>query len=70
MKDLRPCPFCKSVHDEGWTWVSQLKDGRYILVHYCMAEPEGYERVVTCYGYSEEGCIERWNACGEEHSTK
>lgn len=65
---LRVCPFCKSDHTDDWTWISHLPDGRYILCHYCKPEPEGYDRVVTVYGDSEDECIERWNADGKEHS--
>ena len=65
---LRVCPFCKSDHTDGWTWVSHLEDGRYILCHYCHPDGIGLHTTVSVYGDSEDECIERWNADGKEHS--
>ena len=69
MKDkLRPCPFCKSTHENRWTWIDKLEnhENQYILLHYCNPQPTKYDRVISVYGDTKEECIERWNACGEE----
>jgi hypothetical protein len=71
LKELRPCPFCKSDHTDGWTWIDKLKhDDRCILLHYCRPEPTEYDRVISVYGSSLEECVERWNADGKEQKSE
>ena len=67
LKRMRNCPFCGSDHTNGWTWISQLKDGSYILHHYCHPEIEGVVTTISVYGSTAEEAVERWNADGKEH---
>ena len=64
LKKARVCPFCKSDHTNKWTWYSQLKDGKWILCHYCNPDVPDLTMSVTVYGNSAEECIERWNGNG------
>jgi hypothetical protein len=68
LKELRPCPFCKSDHTNNWTWLDKV-NGKHMLTHYCRAEG-GFFRVVTVYADTPEECVERWNADVKEHSTE
>ena len=66
LKDkLRPCPFCGSTHEDGWTWIDELKEGCFVISHYCYPEPNKVNNAISIYGNSAEQCIERWNANGK-----
>ena len=68
LKQLRPCPFCNSNHEDHWTWISQLDEiGNWALFHHCQLKKEGLDVTISIYGNSPEAVVERWNTDGKEH---
>lgn len=70
---LRPCPFCHN-NTITFTWINQVTDQitaetSYVLYHYCRPD-KPLSICISVYGETEDECIERWNADGQEHSAK
>ena len=58
---LRPCPFCKVEMENKWPTVSMIREGRWVVTHYCDHPLGDMGVTINVYGSSMEEAVNRWN---------
>lgn len=64
---LRPCPFCGAKVEDKWPDVTRIREGRWVVNHYCYHHPSDELGVsVNVYGSTKKEAVDRWNNRAEE----
>lgn len=69
VSELNPCPFCKERMDEREPTVFDMKDGCWVVSHFCKTIRRGDGGIgvaIHVYGNSKEEAINNWNAGAAE----